>query len=187
MTDEEYLGAAMRTEKHPDKLEGDAAVTVVHMLFGLSSELGELVAAKDRQNALEEIGDMLWYLHTGMRYQGIPVYTPPCPLPERVWYAEASTSCLLKAIGSLTDLYKRELFYGSPAPVSAVREVVQNILSELAVIIEANNSSFEEVYSMNIEKLRSRYPQKFTEELAATRDLEAEKAALTRGSCGETE
>lgn len=54
-----------------------------------------------------------------------------------------------------------------------------DILWYYALALRQLDSTFEEEAERNIAKLRARYPEKFTEEAATVRDLEAEQTAAT--------
>lgn len=56
-----------------------------------------------------------------------------------------------------------------------------DVLWYLAELLEANNLTFEQVAQVNIEKLYSRYPEKFDNILALRRDLEQEAEVIKTG------
>ena len=98
------------------------SIDVIHAIIGKATEVGELLEALvamafnshekfDRINAIEEIGDGLWY-----------------------------------------D----------------------------ALLLRALNSDFEQAMQINIAKLKSRFPNKFTEHDATNRDLKTEREVLER-------
>lgn len=81
-------------------------------------------------------------------------------------------------IGEFIDPLKKYIFYGKE-----IDEV--NMLEEIGdgkwydgVAIDALDSTEEIVMSRNIQKLAKRYPDKFTEDAALNRDLEAEREIL---------
>ena len=85
---------------------------------------------------------------------------------------------MMSELGELADAIKKHLIYGA-----SLDEV--NLIEELgdgdwyrSLFGDALSVSFEEAWTKNIAKLRARYPDKFTEEKALNRDLEAERKAL---------
>ncbi len=80
--------------------------------------------------------------------------------------------------GELADTVKKTLYYGKEFDwVNAVEEI-GDILWYIALLCSALNIDMEEVMERNISKLRHRYPEKFTEEKANNRNLEAERKIL---------
>ena len=77
--------------------------------------------------------------------------------------------------GEFQDALKRYIFYGSDLDVSNLKEECGDIAWYLAEIMNALGLSFEDVLRLNCEKLRRRYPEKFTNIDAVNRDLEAER------------
>ncbi len=47
-----------------------------------------------------------------------------------------------------------------------------------AILMDATNSDWDKVFSTNITKLKKRYPEKFTSDLAINRDVDAERRIL---------
>lgn len=61
-----------------------------------------------------------------------------------------------------------------------LREEVGDGLWYDAILLKAIGSNFEEAMTININKLKKRFPEKFTEEKANNRDLEAERIILEK-------
>ncbi len=80
--------------------------------------------------------------------------------------------------GELLDCVKKHLYYGKPLDDTNAKEEIGDILWYLAQICNAKSWSMEEIMQANIDKLRARYPEKFTEDNAINRDLDAERQAL---------
>lgn len=79
-----------------------------------------------------------------------------------------------------SDMLKKALFYGKPIDQVNLKEEIGDLLWYAALALRALNSDFESVMERNIEKLKARYPQNFTEENAITRDLETERKILEK-------
>lgn len=79
-----------------------------------------------------------------------------------------------------TDALKKSIFYGKPLDIVNLREEIGDILWYVALALRTLDTDFETVMARNIEKLKARYPQNFTEENAITRDLETERKILEK-------
>jgi NTP pyrophosphatase (non-canonical NTP hydrolase) len=82
--------------------------------------------------------------------------------------------------GEFTDSLKKHIFYGVELDLVNLREEIGDIFWYLAIACYELGVSFEEVQATNIEKLKARYPHKFTEHHANNRNLEAERAILEK-------
>ena len=81
-------------------------------------------------------------------------------------------------IGELLDIWKRNIAYKKDIDWINVKEELGDILWYFSNFLRINNIDFEEILNINIKKLESRYPEKFTEEKAINRDLESERKIL---------
>ncbi len=86
--------------------------------------------------------------------------------------------------GEIADTVKRHIYYGQPLDDQNLKEEVGDLLWYAALICNAIDVSLSEVMRANIAKLETRFPDKFSEELAAekNRDREAEAAVLSEES-----
>jgi len=80
--------------------------------------------------------------------------------------------------GEFIDALKKAMFYGTDLDRVNLREELGDILWYVALAIDELGTSFEEVQRINIEKLRARYPDKFSRDDAVARDLETERKIL---------
>lgn len=80
--------------------------------------------------------------------------------------------------GELADALKRTLYYGQPIDRTNLIEEIGDLCWYLAILADACGTTLEHCQARNIAKLRQRYPEKFTEQGAAVRDLGAEREAL---------
>lgn len=81
-------------------------------------------------------------------------------------------------VGELQDAVKKHLIYSKPLDMVNVMEECGDLFWYLALTLDAAGFTISECMERNIEKLRARFPDKFTSELANNRDLDAERAAL---------
>jgi len=77
------------------------------------------------------------------------------------------------------DLLKKHIFYGKPLNEEKIFEELGDLMWYVALLCDTMGFDLEKVKAKNIDKLRARYPQNFTEKDAVERDLEKEKKALT--------
>lgn len=80
--------------------------------------------------------------------------------------------------GELFDAFKKHVFYGKPLDIVNVKEEIGDLMWYLAIILDYLGISLEEIMVQNNAKLRARYPEKFTEDKALNRDLDAERLVL---------
>ena len=80
--------------------------------------------------------------------------------------------------GELMDAFKRKIFYGKELDVVNVKEEVGDLMWYVAILLRELDLDFHELLQLNIDKLRARFPDKFTETDALQRDLDKERAIL---------
>lgn len=80
----------------------------------------------------------------------------------------------------LLDMLKKHIFYGKPLDLVNAKEEVGDNQWYAGIIIDVLQTTFDEILTVNIEKLRARYPEKFTEKDAIERDLDTERAILEK-------
>ncbi len=71
--------------------------------------------------------------------------------------------------GELMDSLKKVLMYGKPLDKSHLKEECGDLLWYMSILLDEIDSNFEEVMQMNINKLKKRYPEGFTEKDAVER------------------
>lgn len=84
--------------------------------------------------------------------------------------------------GEIASQMQKWLYYGKPCDWVNIKEEIGDVLWYVAEMCEALNTTIEEVMIRNIEKLRLRYPEKYTDHNAAeeNRDRAAERDILER-------
>ncbi len=85
---------------------------------------------------------------------------------------------MLTEVGELADVFKKNLAYGKEIDWVNVKEEIFDTMWYVAGFCEFNNIDFEKGLENNIEKLKARYPEKFTQESALNRNLNAEREIL---------
>lgn len=76
------------------------------------------------------------------------------------------------------DMLKKYLFYGKPLDETNLKEELGDLLWYVAIAMDALGTNFEAEMWRVVNKLRTRYPEKFNDVQAEHRDLEKERAVL---------
>ena len=71
--------------------------------------------------------------------------------------------------GEVTDLVKKFLFHGHPLDAEKVKKELGDVLWYLAVLADTCGIPLNDVATANIDKLRARYPDGFSEEASKNR------------------
>jgi NTP pyrophosphatase (non-canonical NTP hydrolase) len=71
--------------------------------------------------------------------------------------------------GELVGAIKKTILYDQPLDRENVKEEIGDILWYVALLLETIGSNFDEVATMNFNKLEKRYPSGYTNELAKLR------------------
>jgi NTP pyrophosphatase (non-canonical NTP hydrolase) len=88
---------------------------------------------------------------------------------------EVETDILHAAIGiageagELIDAVKKYIIYGKPLDGDNIDEEMGDILWYLAIMAKALGTNFEKLMEANIDKLKLRYPEKYTDAAAHAR------------------
>lgn len=80
--------------------------------------------------------------------------------------------------GEFLDALKKHIFYGKELDRVNLAEEIGDLFWYLAIASDELKIDFESVMNKNIEKLKARYGEKFSEEKAESRDLETERTIL---------
>ncbi len=71
--------------------------------------------------------------------------------------------------GELVDTVKKSMFYGKPLDKENLKEEAGDTLWYLALLCQTLGCTLEEIAQANIDKLRVRYPEKYTDAAAVAR------------------
>ncbi len=83
-------------------------------------------------------------------------------------------------VGELMDVFKRNLAYHKPIDWVNVSEELADILWYVVNFARLNNIDLEKAMQNNIDKLKIRYPDKFTADNALNRNLDEERKELEK-------
>lgn len=84
-------------------------------------------------------------------------------------------------VGEFVDVIKKHLFYGKEIDTVNLKEELGDKLWYIAVALRKLETTFNEVMKTNIDKLKLRYPEKFTEDKAVNRNIKIERELLEGG------
>jgi len=96
-------------------------------------------------------------------------------IPNRILHG--ALGCGTEA-GELLDAVKRSIFYGQKLDRVNLIEELGDLAWYMSILMIELESSWEEVWTANIGKLKKRYPLKFDMEKALKRDLTKERYTL---------
>lgn len=159
-------------------------LNVLHVIMGMASEFGEICDATDKVNLGEEIADSAWYLANYANIRNIDITIRSCTYndiyePASKFSSRPSVYILMqKAISDLTDLEKKIFVYNKAINIDTLRDQAQRILDCLIVFCSEQGLDILDLFEKNINKLKVRYPNKFTVENAINRSLEEERKTL---------
>jgi NTP pyrophosphatase (non-canonical NTP hydrolase) len=85
---------------------------------------------------------------------------------------------LVTEAGEFKDILKRRKYYGKEIDVVNAKEELGDALWYINFACRVLGTTIEELLEINHRKLKSRYPEKFTQHHALNRDLEAERKIL---------
>ena len=176
----EYQNASHRT--CPDL--GSLKLNVAHMIMGMVSELEELFEAIDKGDIVnigEELTDQYWYLSNYCRYFNISFedldFENVIQL-EPIKGIEDLLMRITKSISKLTDVEKKSLAYNKEVNAERRLDFCKDIFRMIKLTYTYFSLNMYKCMENNIQKLRIRFPDKFTEKHAINRDLENERKAL---------
>jgi len=89
---------------------------------------------------------------------------------------------MMTELGELADQFKKRIVYGRALDMVNVVEELSDGDWYRALFADAIKVGFEQAWQINIAKLRKRFPDKFTQAQALTRDLDAERSVLEAGT-----
>ncbi len=72
-------------------------------------------------------------------------------------------------VGELADAIKKHVMYGKELDITNLKEECGDVLWYMAILLDEIGSSFGEVMAINDAKLKTRYPNGFTEKHASLR------------------
>lgn len=175
---ESFIKDAMRTNNDMAGQYGNRQSNlVIHAILGVVDETWELVTAPDAVNMLEELGDLRWFFALFQSTTSIQLDFSNGHLDvgatDEWTYRLVSIAKRMFAYGESVEKHQQEITYlmqnlGNTLTTLVSRYSKQNSLDSIAKDADA----------LVINKLRARFPEKFTEDHAINRDLGYEREIL---------
>ena len=154
----------------------------IHMAAGVVSETHELLTAKDRINVSEELADKCWYLsgllflNNNRQVNHLFDFKFEENFDGRLPYWNSLLAKLSGLNHLIIDSAKKELAYNKN------NQITDEIIKEYLMLIQEFADMFKidmnVALANNINKLYVRFPDKFTQENAIFRNIEAERKVL---------
>lgn len=149
----------------------------LHCVIGFVTEAAEFWQGffkEDEVNMQEELGDLLWYMANLENLRDLPMRQ----LQDRL--IVDSTMSLTELCDELLDVYKKRIFYNTDKHDAKINHFIGAIKACVIEICIEYKFDVPKMLENNIDKLRARYPEKFTTEDADNRDLSKERKILER-------
>lgn len=187
----EYQESAFRTMANL----GTENLDMSHMALGIATELGELadifkknIAYKkdiDWVNASEEVGDVLWYVSNFFTIlnTSIAEYTENVTIGASKLSGDRVTDNISAILycNSISGCIDKELLWGGKSiDKLSLKSMLGRLVRELIEICAINGFDISKIMDNNINKLKIRYPDKFSEYNATHRNLDEERKELER-------
>jgi NTP pyrophosphatase (non-canonical NTP hydrolase) len=83
-------------------------------------------------------------------------------------------------VAEIADAFKKSIAYNKPLDLTNVKEEIGDVMWYIANMCNIYGWDLRDIMQTNIDKLKARYPEKFTTENALNRDLDAERKILER-------
>lgn len=168
---------------------GDPSKDFTHAALGIVTEISELRQATDKVNRIEELGDLLFYVHALKQVvsdyvdqsQTGQVNEPTKSVPHQ---AMPSNRVMVDTLcNELLDTAKRWVGYGKAPGHPYAESGRAHMILSLADEDYLGAADREKVALVNIKKLLERYKgMKFNAEHALNRNLNAERRVLENAS-----
>lgn len=149
---------------------------LLHSAVGLVGEAIELFAANSRDNILEELGDMEFYL--AQAKNTFPIFATSYEEYENLSLQDTAENChrhFLTLSGEILDYAKKTWVYGKPLELGIIHEAVHLLDVYLDLYTDLLGTTRPWVRAMNVIKLKQRFPDGYTDAAALAR---ADKALL---------
>ena len=127
------------------------------------------------------------YVKNAVRTKSDTFLPPTKTNPEKAVTAPSISIDVLHAIvgisteaGEMMDVAKKNMFYGKLVDYVNLDEEIGDVLWYVAIYCNARGIDIGSLMQTNINKLRSRFPERFTQHGALNRNLAAEREILER-------
>ncbi len=181
MTWEEYLPLSEKTLSLQFNCN-ETEQKILHSVIGIMTELDEILdnydndKKLDKVNILEEVGDICWYLAIlGREYD---ISFPQITVREKNSDPFRLILSTIKMSAKLLDMLKKKIYYNKDINQEIFVSLSRTIMMNISDFTHCYDIQIEKSFQVNIDKLRSRYGDKFSSESAINRDLNKERDIL---------
>lgn len=165
-----YMRLAQRTNKDGELIEINEKIA--NALFSAMPNMINAASQADRLKASLVYGQKLRDKGT-LRSNSLTINDTP-----QVKEMLHALLGLVSESGELVEAFYDSILNDKPLDTDNVIEELGDLLWFIALFARNLGTDLESIATINIEKLKVRYPEKFTEELAINRDLEGELNAI---------
>ncbi len=115
------------------------------------------------------------YIQKALRTEGTYRFQATGDVTPRI---EHGVMGAVTEVGELMDAVKKAKIYGRVLDRVNLIEEIGDTMWYLAILADELGVSFEDIWEKNINKLRQRYPEKYTDEQCKNRDVATERKIL---------
>ena len=120
------------------------------------------------------------YMKLALRTESTPDFVTETSSENNLSRTLHGSIGLCTEVGELQDAIKKHMIYGKDLDNVNIIEECGDILWYLALVLDSVGSDLTDAKERNIRKLSVRFPEKFTQDQALVRDLDAERAELEK-------
>jgi len=176
--EQEHAAMVSSLMKNPDELQASSTPlkwALIHAVFGIAGELAELEDYSDKDNLVEESGDILFYCRNLRQVLNLPEYSAGNIKP---------VSAFVLA-GDLLDVAKRIAIYSyeiTDERLATFTEIVDNVEHVVEQALASYGITREQALSANLDKLltgaKARYKAGYSDAAAQARvDKQTDESA----------
>lgn len=167
-----YIDLALRTNSTVTGQNPAVTPDLLHATLGMADELFEYNTSQSWLNAIEELGDLCWFIALASHALDYDPFTTPRPDLERA-------PMLADAVANFVGQVKKSYAYDKALDRFTLTYLLDVMVARIEVIAESKSKrSLDELLNANIAKLQARYPEKFDACAAVDRNIRLEAAAM---------
>lgn len=177
----EYKKETLRTFAYRQAPLDEQTTDLLHCAIGFATEISELKQAinkRDYTNIGEEIADGMWYVVNMANFLNYDLETYIFQQPMSYYNERDYFDNHLILSGEILDIFKKSIYYNQRLNTLRLKELVYECLHNANCLCKVYSLNFQIILKRNIEKLRIRFPEKFSEQCAVKRELSKEREAL---------
>ena len=183
------MDAAIRTAPHLEK-DNHSLLLAAIGIAGEAIEVFEVAQQEvvSRPKLVKELGDVCWY--TALACHNINVdFADLCSADKVVnfWAAgfgdrykalDAHIGVMLIAAKNVSEFLKKQVFHHHPEDNQQLTLLLMRLVQSIQVVGAWAGYDIDVILTMNIDKLKARYPDRFNPEKSMTKDESLEDLAI---------